>query len=362
MAYILNRNILPDNEHIVKTAIAALNPEKRATHEQKARFIKNAYEEFMNDPKSPKMKALAAQRSEVVDLRVFAKFPWLDFFKVQTLKGSEMPMYHIKGNRSEIPVTVVSNDGGGATTLYSDSYGNVTFPLYQLETDKVMVPTWDLVQGFVDRSDEVNEELEQSQYKKMCRMAKAALDGCFGDFVWSGNPEAVTAFLDPDIKNPPTTNTIDVSTECGGKFTINAVKAVLKHFNALNKKVRAIYIPAARQLDLLDWVTITGSDIANAADTIPKYLQEEIWKKGGQAAGGIIPPIVATNILEGEQEGEIFAYAVTDNAPGILYQKPEGHWTRTKEEDRWMTHQKFFTASFVVPNHLRTEIARIKLG
>ena len=362
MAYILDRSILPENKRFIETATASLNPQKRATHEQKKKAIAEAYKEFYEDPRSPKMKALAAQRSEVVDLRVYAKFPWLDFFKVKTLRGSEMPKYHVKGNHSDVPVTVVSNDGGGATTWYSDNYGTVTFPLYQMETDKVMVPVWDLVQGFIDRSDEVNEDLERSQYKTMSRMAKTAIDQCFGAFAFAGNPELVTVYLDPEIKNPPNTNDIDVSAACGGRIKIDLFKAALRHFSSLGKNIRAIYLPASRKLDLLDWVSITGTDITRAGDTIPQYLQEEIWKNAGAAAGGILPPIVFTNVLEGEVPGKICAYAVTEDAPGILYQKPEGHWTRVKEEDRWFSHQKFFTASFAIPEHKRLEIARFTFG
>lgn len=362
MAYILERSILPGNKEFVDKAVASLNPQKRATYEQKQQAIKEAYSEFMVDPKSSKMRALAAQRAEIIDLRIFAKFPWLDFFQVKELRGNEMPMYHVKGNRPDVPVSIVSNDGGSATTIYSDSYGTVTFPLYQLETDKVMVPIWDLVQGFVDRSDEINEDLERAQYKKMSKMAKTAIDACFGAFTDAGDPKDVTWFLDPDIKNPPTTNDIDVSVACAGKLKVDLFKAILKHFASMGKSIRAVYLPAARKFDLLDWVTVTGSDVTKAVDTIPEYLQEQIWKNAGAASGGILPPMIFTNVLEGETSGEIYAYAVTDQAPGILYQKPEGHWVRVKEEDRWFSHQKFFTASFVIPNHMRPEIARFKIG
>lgn len=348
MATILQRSILPANRALYDDIHRKLNPEVKATYEQKVEALQKAvaYQQGLTEYDNQRMK--------IIDLMVRAKMIGMDFFRVETLTGSQMPMYRTKNARSRIPITVVSNMGGSATTLWSDGYGQVSFNLGQMESDIVEYDRWDLVQGFVEKSAEVNDDLAYSLEYKMDDMAWVALNACFGSF------DATTWILDAKIKNPPTTNDIDISDSCKGKLTKDLFKGVLDHFDRMEKTVRAIYVPASRRHDVLDWMSVATSDV-NSNIIVPTNVTDQIWRTAQLPEGGVIPPIIFTNMLEGET-GNIYCYAVTSQPCGILYQKPEGHWTETISNRRKYSTQSFITASFVIPAYFKPEIARFQIG
>lgn len=340
---ILERSVLGSNQDFIKQATAKLNTKSDLTDQQK-------FEMYQQKD----YQAKAALRTEAVDLRVRAKMIGLDFFERIELAPDETPAYKLDDSRPMVPVTVVSQFGGSAITVWSDNNSYATFPLGLIESDKVKGQRFDLYQGFTNKNNKINQDIADSIANKLDDMAWIAIAagiGALDSNVW---------ILDSKIKNAPTSNSIDLSAECQGKLNKAFFKGVSEHFDRIGKNIRAVYIPSARRSDLFDWVSVSGSDI-NAVDTIPQSVQEEIWNTG-RTNGTLIPPMVFTNMLEGETTGSIYAYAVTTEAPGYFFQKPAFHITDEKDEGAWHYAQTVLTGSFVIPTYRKMNIAKIKIG
>jgi hypothetical protein len=343
------RSILPVNAAAFNQALASLDPKNRATEKEKVEALKQAM------AIETKRNEYDKQRDLIVDLIVRVKGMYMDFFQLKELTGSQVPMYRYKNIREAIPVDRVANFGKGKTVIWTDSTGSASVTLQQHETAEVIYPVWDLVQGFVDKSEEVNEDLAYYVEKYLDAMAKIAFDACFGSFTSS------TWILDSRIYDAPTTNDIDVSSVCSGAFNKKLIQAVVDHFARLDKPIRALYLPAALKSDVFDWVSVSGTDISEA-NIVPTEIASEIWKTGGLKQGGIVPPMIFSNLMDGSTTGSIYAHAVTNTPCGYFYQKPEGHWTKTKEDGRFFKTQKFFTGVFDIPAYLKPEAARFKVG
>jgi len=343
------RSILPVNAVKYNQAIASLDPKNRATEAQKVEALKQAM------AIETKRNEYDKQRDLIVDLIVRANMIGMDFFQLKELTGSQVPMYRYKNIREAIPVDRVANFGKGKTVFWTDSTGSTQVTLQQHETAEVVYPIWDLIQGFVDKSEEVNEDLAYYETNYLDNMAWVAIAACFGSFTSS------TWILDTKIKDAPTTNDIDLTSACAGSFNKKLIQGVVDHFARLEKDIRALYLPAALKSDVFDFMEVSGTDIDNA-NIVPAGIAKEIWQTGGLKQGGIVPPMIFSNMLDGSTTGSIYAYAVTNTPCGYFYQKPEGHWTKTKEDGRYFKTQKFFTGVFDIPAYLKPEIARFTLG
>jgi hypothetical protein len=340
---ILDRSILGVNQELIKEAMASLS--KKSTLSDREKF-----DEYNKMTKEAKAKL----RTEVVDLKVRAKMIGLDFFERIELAPDEVPGYELEDSRPGIPVKVVSQFGGSAQTIASSNNSRTLFELGLLESDVVKSQRWDLYQGFNTNNAKFNRDISDSINNKVDDMALVALAAGIGAL------DANTWVLDPKIKNAPTTNLLNISSECGGKLTKTFFKAVTEHFNRVGKPIRAVYIPSARQSDLYDWVSVSGTDIL-AANTVPQSVQEQIWNTGN-TGGTLMPPCVFTNMLEGETTGQIVAYAVTNEAPGYFFQKPAFHITDEKDEGAWHYAQTVITGSFIIPAYRKMNVAKIIFG
>ena len=347
----IQRSILPANEKIWKEAQATLNQPSKS-REEKSKLLK---EVFAFDA-GPKIVGYDKMRTEIIDLYVRANNFWLDFFEYRTLSGAEIPKYYEKSLPFKIPINIVSNLGGYSTITYTDGMTPVTFDLEMYQSDVVKYPKYDLRQGFVDRSEEVMQRLQESVDDKLDSLAETAFNTLFGQFdqhVW---------VLDTRIKNPPTTNDFDLRATCNGKVTKNLFRAIVNHGARMEKKCRAVYIPAARRGDEFDWVAVTGNDI-NALATVPASVVEEIWRTGQLPSGALIPPVVYTNRLEGESPNGIYVYAVYGNEPlGYFYQKPEIHYTETESVRLFYETYTAFTGAIIIPSYLKSNAARFLIG
>lgn len=305
---------------------------------------------------SEAMRAYSAKRTPVIDLFVRANMIALDFFKLESLRGAEMPEFIIQGARPRIPVNFIADWGGQAQMIYTDTQGIASFPLGLVASDIVKTPKRSLVQGRVDASEEVNREIAYNLSKKLDDMAWTALNSAFGSFndtVW---------ILDEKIKNAPTTNDLDFASDCEGKLTKDFYIGIVDHFARLGKQIRKVYIPAVRIVDHMDWVSVSGTDVG-AGDTVHPEVQRKIWQSGGLNLGASwIPEIVPTNMLEGE-DGDVYCFVQTAEPTGIYYKKPELDMTVTDDRDPYFYESHTTqTASFVIPAPYRTRIARVKIG
>jgi len=345
--------ILQCNKNDVQKAVAALNkPEsERTPYEKKREALLKACASRED------MIAYAAARTDVIDLVIKAKMIGTQFFQTRSLKGAELAQYVTKGARANIPVYCLSTYGGNGQMMYSNTQGIVDVPLNFLATDKVKSPKASLYYGNVDFSEEINEELAYDMLKQLDSMAWTALNTAFGAF------DDTVMIADSLIKDLPQTNDIDVSTVCSGKATIDLYKAILKHFYALGKSPYAVYMPASRAADHLDWVSVTGAS-GEPSQTIAPDIQAEIWRSGGLNMGASwIPKIVPTNMLDGSTENGIYVYVVSTEPVGFFYEKPELHTTVVDDrEPLFYEHYELRTGAFIVPAPLRVNIARFKLG
>ena len=346
------RSILPANEKDLKTAIARLNPEKPRNEEEKSNYLKEAMAAGLG---SEKRSAYASLKTEKVNLRVKGQTIATDFFETVTLRHDEVPAYEVEDPTPMLPINVVSTLGGSATVIYSDNLQRATFPLGYIETPWVRQQRMDLYQGIVSRADKIDQLIEESLTNQLDTMAWTAINATFGPF------DANTWRLDPNIRNAPNTNDLDVRAVCNGRINKDLIKAIRQHFAGIGKRIRAVYFPSAREADLLDWVSVSGFDIGAAA-TVPVPVAEEIWNTGGLKQGGIVPPMIFTNTLEGQIAGQIYCYVVTDEAPGYFFQKPALHIRDEKEDGIWYYAKNTITASFVIPPYRRMNIARFLFG
>jgi hypothetical protein len=343
---VVDKFILPGNREKYAAAVEKLS--QKTPKEEKEAYLKEVFA-FENGPKVREYDKL---QTEVLDLNVQANLIWPGFFEYRELKGSEMPVYATDAARPDIPVNQVSNLGGSKQVLWTDSYGRVNFDLRQHETAKVAYPRWDVVQGFVDKSEKVMLDLNRSVGRYLNTMAQTAITAQFGAF------GANTWVLDPAIQDAPTTNDLNLVATCNGRITKDLFKAIIQHFDSMEKQVIAVYVPASRRHDALDFVSVSGADI-NAAATVPGAIQEAIWKNGGLQQGGIVPPMQYTNILPG-RVAPVYVYAIAGPI-GYFYQKPEGHESYTKMVGRFWETQNFFTGSYICPAYLAPNIVRIRI-
>ncbi|MDP4224810.1 MAG: hypothetical protein Q8910_00370 [Bacteroidota bacterium] len=347
----IKRSVLPSNEAIVKEAQAKLaTPGK--SREEKSNAIKEAFAaEF-----KPKIAGYDKARNAIIDLYVPADNIWLDFFQYKTLTAGEDAKYYEKSLPVEIPIRVVSNFGGYSTIQYTDGMSPISFEMKQYQTDGVRYAKYDMRQGFVDKSEAITETLNRSVDKFIDNLALNAFNGSFGAFdshVW---------VLDDRIKNAPTTNDFDLRSTCNGRITPALFRAIINHFARMEKGVRAVYLPAARRGDEFDWVTFNANDLTAIAKA-PDSMIEEIWRQGSLPSGALIPPCAYTNRLEGETANGVFAYAVSDDPDGIgyFYQQPEAHYTETLSDRTFWETYKAFTAAFIQPAYLKSNVARFQL-
>jgi hypothetical protein len=343
--FIVERSLLGQNQEVFRQAVAKLNTKSNLT--DKERF--DLYH-------SKDYQSKAALRTEAVDLRVLAKMIGLDFFERIELAHDEVPGYELDDPRPRIPVTVVSQFGGSAQTIWSANNTRTLFELGLLESDRVKTQRFDIYQGFVNKNDKLNRDIAESITDKLDDMAWVAIEAGIGAL------DANTWILDGKIKNAPTTNSIDLSADCQGKLNKAFFKGVSEHFDRVGKPIRAVYIPSARKSDLYDFVSVTDAGLTNTAlDTVPADVARDIWGTGN-ISGGLIPPMVFTNVLEGETPGSIYAYAITNEAPGYFFQKPAFHLTDEKDEGAWHYAQTVLTGSFVIPAYRKMNIAKFKIG
>jgi hypothetical protein len=342
--FIIERSVLNANQDIVNKAKASLSNKSKLSDVEKFK----AYNEL-------DYKAKAALRTEVVDLKVNYNMIGLDFFERIELQPDEVPAYEVESTRARIPVDIVSQFGAPAQTIWSSNNARTLFELGMIESDRVRTQRFDLYQGFSNRNDKLNKDIADSVAYKLDDMAWVAVAAGIGALANGTN-----WVLDTKIKNAPTTNDLDLSAECDGKLTKYLFKSITEHFDRIGKPIRAVYLPAARKHDLFDWVSVSDATTA-ATDTIPSAIQEEIWKNG-LPGGALMPPCVFTNMLEGETAGSIYAYAVTNEAPGYFFQKPAFHVTDENDEGAWHYAQTIITGSFVIPAYRKMNIARIKIG
>lgn len=350
-SYEVSRSVLPANRRIVANAIEKLNPKEVLSRGDK----ENKLREIWAFENGPKIVGYDKMRTEIIDLYVLANNFYLDFFEYRTLSGAEVPKYYEKSLPMPIPINIVSNLGGVNTIVYSDGMSPIYFDMNMYQTDNVKYAKYDLLQGFVDKTDAVNELIQINVDKYIDSLCKTGVDNCFGPF------DAHTWVLDSRIKNPPTTNILDLSATCNGHVTKDLFRAIVSHFASMEKKPRIVFIPSARRGDCYDWVSITGTDV-QALATVPSSVTEEIWRTGNLPSGAMIPPHVYTSRLEGETPGSIYCYALSDGPIGYFYQKPEAHRTVTKDEFLYWETRTAFTGTVITPAYLKPNIVQVKFG
>jgi hypothetical protein len=340
---IMDRSILDVNEGTIKQALAYLNNKPNLTDEQKIK----AYNELTKE-------AQASLRIENVNRLVQTKMIGMDFFQLQTLAPDEQPGFRLEDPRPNVPVTVVSEYGGSAQTIGSSNGDYTPFRLGLIESDRYRVKKWDLYQGFVNNNAWLNKAISDSIANQLDDMAWTAIAAGIGAL------DANTWILDPKIKNAPTTNLLNIAAECNGKLSKTFFKAISQHFDRVGKQIRVVYIPSARRGDLYDFVSVSDA-LTPASTTVTQNVQDQIWNTGS-ISGALIPPMVFSNVLEGETPGQIVAYAIAVDAPGYFFQKPDFHVTDEEDKGAWHYAQTTITGSFVIPAYRRMNVAKIIFG
>lgn len=344
---IVDRSILGLNQELIKQAKATLQ-------ERKAQSAKFTDAQKFEAYSKLDYKAKAALRLENVSLQVNANMIGSDFFELIELQHNETPGYLLEDATPNIPVTVVSQFGGSATTTFSANKAPTLFSLGLIESDIVQTQRFDLYQGFINTNNFINNKIAYSIIRRLDDMAWVAIAagiGLLDNTVW---------VLDGKIQNAPTTNAIDLSATCKGKLTIDFYKAVSDHFARIGRNVRVVYAPASRKTDLFEWPVYPDANVSTL-NTVPASVKENIWNNG-TTSGALMAPTAFTNMLDGDTPGAIFAYAIADQAPGYFFQKPDFHVNDEKDEGAYHYAQAVVTGSYVIPSYRRMNILRVQIG
>jgi hypothetical protein len=307
-------HILPINEKRMAPAIAA-REEARKKWKDEDRSAK--FKETYQNP--DKAAEFAAHRIESFNLTINPELIAAELFEYVPLPDDGRIQINTS-YKQEYQVKEINQMGQmpQASWVLKDSVA--MRDVYMIQTELVTYPIQDVIQGNINKSDEVNRDLN------FAYMNKIDLD------VWTLFTSIFTPEFTPNTvyrlhsrvksANIPTTNIVDASSE--GGLTVKAVKMLLDHCEKAGVKPRMLYMSVQDKSDMRDWTPVISS---YAAATAPKYDPTqvlpaekylELWNSGQVTSMFGYPITIRT--LNWLDAGKV--YVATDKPSGRLYYKP----------------------------------------
>jgi hypothetical protein len=304
----LNPALLPANASLIGKNLNALaSAREEVSREERRQAL---METHGNEEKA---RAFAALRKEVLSISMLPELVANEIFELRPLAKDERILLQTT-KRGSYSVRVVDHHGGVPKDEWIFPDTQATYDVYKISTDEVFYPVDSLVQGNLDASDRVNEDLAFDYQNKIDTDVWTLWLSIFDTFP-AGTYDRHSRI---NSSNVPSTNVITATSE--GAITVNVMKSLLAHMLLIGRRIRTIYVSPQDMPDIWDWTPVNVSSGADkSAHVINDSLHENIQTSGvvNQMFGYSINwkplNILATGTM----------YVTTDMPSGILYYKPD---------------------------------------
>jgi hypothetical protein len=286
------------------------------------------------------------------------------FFEVVNLGLDERPVMQNTTDQ-EVSVTYVGQDGGTKMVKVVKDDVETLINLHWLTTDRVRYRRMDIYRGSIVDAALKILRLAYDMSNQMEAKAKAVLDTCYGDFVFTGKKATWTYLANSRIKtaNLPSTNDVVVpGTSASTKFRYAVLKAIKKYADQWTGAFvegplvpsGRILIPAVQASDIADEIVPSGA----TNNPVANQLLENGWSTIDYL--GMRWTLVTDNTLDPN-----YCYPEFNRKAGRVYLKPamdreqvrgdeDYALSQQNEEERW--NQKVFgcaTNTVLKPNTAR---------
>jgi len=305
--------ILDKNLELMKPAIAAMEDNQKKRNASKSERREAWKSTFQNYELAA---SWAAHRKEVFNLTVLPDLIASELFEIISLE---------KGQRIEIDTTYNAeyqvkeiNQMGGMVHNSWVMPNTVNMrDVYEIETEEVAYPVESIIQGNIDKSDEVNRDVRFAYENKIDLDVWTLFTSIFDTFTTNATYRLHSRV---DSGNLPTTNIVDASAE--GGLTVGAMKQLLAHCELAGITPRLIYLSPQDKPDIWDWTTVVAGYTGTTPtpqDVLSLEKHAELWKSGKITNMFGYPVIFKTlNFLA---PGKV--YVASDKPSGKLYFKPD---------------------------------------
>ena len=203
------------------------------------------------------------------------------------------------------------------------------YDVYPIKTDKVHYPIRSVVQGNINKSDEVNADLEFSYRNRLDSEWMTLWQGIFtaaftDNTVYRLHPRVSASSI-------PTTNIVDASAE--GALTVGAIKMLFAHCLKADVIPRVMYCNPTDMTAIWDWTPVvagySGGDKVAAADVLSLEKHAELMRSG--KIDNLFGYPVVFKPMNTLSSGSI--YVATNKPAGYFYYKPGMEKVRYWSED-----------------------------
>jgi len=296
-------------------------------------------------------KEIASARLDRIRINILENLIGLDFFQIIDLGNNEQPQLVIEKDQIW-QVTQIGEHGGNPVSQFINGDTIIMFTPYIISSDLAIYPIRSALLGdFVGVGDRVNARVALDVKRKMdidfLNLIDANFEATFA------NPANIYQ-LDPRIKNYPTGNYLNLSSE--GKLNLNVFAAIFQHFANFGEegpKVRNIYIPTDAISDIWKIPSIVaGFNLGGA-------VQDPVLTVDPQTRKQIIDQGTINNLFGNEfrlrpintlNSGELLVS--TDRPFGWVYMKPDMDKVNFYEE-------KFIRVYLDKQNHEGVEMQKV---
>lgn len=355
----MNRSslVLPDNANIFSQAQESLSTiNYKVPDEVRKQMLKAA------ETDDSAWQSLASVIAPRVRLNVLADTMALDFFQYIALEDNEMPEFI---SESDMPtsVTIMSEQGGHASEVWTGAQNIVTWPLAFYASKNVYVPLLSLRHGNIDETERAKARAAYDIEQKIDIDLFSVLTAALGAF------PASTWILDSRVRDRPTTNDLDWSATCKGELTKDFWILLFDHFDRLGLSVKNVYVPATIPKTMWKWVSVVsgfdGAGTVQPSNTVDPVTQREIIKTGAiSQIFGHTFNLVTKNILDGTTVGSKYVWVSTTEPAGLFFEKPSmaRNWNKTDREPYQRGFASLMAIGQAIPDPYRPRYARIKIG
>lgn len=302
----LNPTLLPVNASLIEPRLQALaNARSKVSRDDRRKTLMDTY------GNEEKARAYAALRKEILSISVLPDLVASEIFELRPLAKDERILLQTT-KRGEYNVRTVDHHGGVPKDEWVFPDSQATYDVYKVSTDEVFYPVDSLIQGNLDASERVNEDLRFDYESKIDLDVWTLWLSTFGNF------PAGTYDLHSRIAtgNVPTTNIITVTSE--GGITLSVMKSLLSHMLLINRRIRTIYVSPQDMPDIWDWTPVAVAS-GSVADVINQPLHQQIQ------TSGVVNQLFGYNV-QWKPLNTLAAnamYVTTDQPSGLLYYKPD---------------------------------------
>jgi len=306
------------NQHCMPAStFASLNEAAIKINKVRAETTDAEKKKALADIKTPEDKvAFAAAREIRVELNLWSNTSAGQFFETINLEEDEWAQYVNNTKQSynllqteqhgEAPVQrAIKNNSTVGLDMYQLDSGVVSYPLFDLQTGRVLELAIDKVEEDVGRS--LGHQLDDDLWT----LVDAAI-GTFPAGTYSLDSRIVSGTL-------PSSNALAFSSE--GGFTFKALKEIIDHCNLLGRKLKAVVVNPTELRDVWLWqhlVSTTTGGSQDGREMITDDMKQQIL-----SAGAIFSALGHTfALIPDNSRAKLYGWFFTDEPCGSIFRKP----------------------------------------